>query len=298
MTWSAALSDAALRMTRTAAGRRAVQLALLVGGLLAVGLLWGERAHAESGVGALPGGRAVQVDSGVHGAGPAEERLHRAAEERLHRAAGDRTFRAADGVGERVGEGPARTRLKVPTAPSSPRLAAPPQPPAWWPHLDLPRHPLPAPDASDPQPDTTTVPAADAAAHGGGPPPTTASPAGPDTPAHPLRRADHRTSHVIHTSDTSRLSHSSRPRRPSHPSHPEEPPTPTGPAPAEHPSGGQPDGESGNRFVREGGSSRHGDARALTVSLQAPLGLVPGVVARTDATGASDAHRDISLFPA
>ncbi|MFJ7339038.1 hypothetical protein ACIQU3_01825 [Streptomyces sp. NPDC101110] len=163
-------------------------------------------------------------------------------------------------------------------------------------------HALPAPDTSGPRPgtsgprpDATTVAAADAVAHGCGPPLTEASPAaGPDTTAHHLRRAGHRTSHVIHTSDTSDRGGLSRS---SHRSHPE-PATHTGPAPAEHPSGGQPDGVFGNRFVVDGGSSWHGDAPALTVGLPAPLGLVPGVLARTDAAGASDAHRDLSLFPA
>ncbi|WP_157857507.1 hypothetical protein [Streptomyces yerevanensis] len=46
---SAALPGAALRMTRTAAGRRALQVGLLVGGLFVLGLLCGERADAADG---------------------------------------------------------------------------------------------------------------------------------------------------------------------------------------------------------------------------------------------------------
>ncbi|NGO48999.1 hypothetical protein [Streptomyces ureilyticus] len=48
-TLSAALPGAALRMTRTAAGRRALQVGLLVGGLFVLGLLCGERANAADG---------------------------------------------------------------------------------------------------------------------------------------------------------------------------------------------------------------------------------------------------------
>ncbi|MER5225169.1 hypothetical protein [Streptomyces flaveus] len=48
-TLSAALPGAALRMTRTAAGRRALQVGLLVGGLFVLGLLCGERADAADG---------------------------------------------------------------------------------------------------------------------------------------------------------------------------------------------------------------------------------------------------------
>ncbi|WP_328501908.1 hypothetical protein OG828_20075 [Streptomyces sp. NBC_00457] len=51
MTFSAALSGAALRVMRTAAGRRALELALLVCGLFALGLLYGEQAHATDGDG-------------------------------------------------------------------------------------------------------------------------------------------------------------------------------------------------------------------------------------------------------
>ncbi|MCX5050525.1 hypothetical protein [Streptomyces sp. NBC_00474] len=46
MTWPAALPGAALRVMRTAAGRRALQVVVLVGGLLALGFLCGEQAHA------------------------------------------------------------------------------------------------------------------------------------------------------------------------------------------------------------------------------------------------------------
>ncbi|MGX1565722.1 hypothetical protein [Streptomyces sp. NPDC055506] len=50
MTSSAALPDAAVRVLRTAAGRRALQVALLVGGVLVIALLCGERAYAADGL--------------------------------------------------------------------------------------------------------------------------------------------------------------------------------------------------------------------------------------------------------
>ncbi|WP_326728759.1 hypothetical protein [Streptomyces phaeochromogenes] len=50
MALSAVLPDAALRVTRTAAARRALQVALLVGGLFVLGLLCGEQARAADGV--------------------------------------------------------------------------------------------------------------------------------------------------------------------------------------------------------------------------------------------------------
>ncbi|MFF3711439.1 hypothetical protein [Streptomyces phaeochromogenes] len=59
MALSAVLPDAALRVTRTAAGRRALQVALLVGGLFVLGLLCGEQARAADGV--APGSNPTDV---------------------------------------------------------------------------------------------------------------------------------------------------------------------------------------------------------------------------------------------
>ncbi|MFB7503622.1 hypothetical protein [Streptomyces broussonetiae] len=49
MTFPAAIPGTAVRVPRTAAGRRALQLALLVGALFALGFLCGEQAHAADG---------------------------------------------------------------------------------------------------------------------------------------------------------------------------------------------------------------------------------------------------------
>ncbi|MFF6949897.1 hypothetical protein ACFZAD_14725 [Streptomyces iakyrus] len=81
MSWSAALPGAALRTLRTAAGRHALQVALLVGGLLVIGLVWGEQAHAENGVsgvggvGVRPEGRAGEA--GVERQGPVDALVER-----------------------------------------------------------------------------------------------------------------------------------------------------------------------------------------------------------------------------
>ncbi|MCK8435237.1 hypothetical protein G3I77_20115 [Streptomyces sp. D2-8] len=114
MTWSAALPDAALRTLRTAAGRRALQVALLLGGLLVIGLLWGERAHAENGVGALPESRAGQ---GV-----------------------DRLVRGAGGAGEAVSEGLAESRVKV-SSPAPPLSSSRSQSPERPSHVEQPKQP-------------------------------------------------------------------------------------------------------------------------------------------------------------
>lgn len=66
---------------------------------------------------------------------------------------------------------------------------------------------------------------------------------------------------------------------------------PTRPAPA-----GDPDGALGKSAV-DGAASRHGDAHAVTFVDRAPLRLVSGAAARADAAGTPDRYRDIPVFP-
>lgn len=73
MIWSAALSGAALRMMRTAAGRRALHVVLLAGGLFVLGLLFGQRAQAAEGLpAAVPAAGTTVAASGpaAPGSGP------------------------------------------------------------------------------------------------------------------------------------------------------------------------------------------------------------------------------------
>jgi len=95
---SAVLPDAALRMTRTVAGRRALQVALLVGGLFLLGLLCGEPARAADGVAPTPKSTDVvrSVTSSV-------ERLAKGSEE----------------TGQRIGERPSGSNSRSATVPST-----------------------------------------------------------------------------------------------------------------------------------------------------------------------------------
>ncbi|WP_371599204.1 hypothetical protein [Streptomyces sp. NBC_00564] len=65
MALSVALPGAALRVTRTAVGRRALQVVLLAGGLFALGLLFGEQAHAADGMAPTTPVPAVQSVTGA-----------------------------------------------------------------------------------------------------------------------------------------------------------------------------------------------------------------------------------------
>ncbi|MFI6039046.1 hypothetical protein ACIBBD_33905 [Streptomyces sp. NPDC051315] len=67
--------------------------------------------------------------------------------------------------------------------------------------------------------------------------------------------------------------------------------------PAHRAPAGGPGGVLGNAPVVDSGSSRHGDAHAVTPYHRVPLRLVPGSAVRTDASETQDRYRDIPVFP-
>ncbi|MFE1752663.1 hypothetical protein ACFW88_19310 [Streptomyces anandii] len=75
MTLPAALSGAALRVMRTAAGRRALQLGLLVSALFALGFLCGEQAHAAESAPAAHHGSGCPASQAVRDAAQQTGRL-------------------------------------------------------------------------------------------------------------------------------------------------------------------------------------------------------------------------------
>ncbi|MCV2464782.1 hypothetical protein OEB94_36555, partial [Streptomyces sp. ICN988] len=92
MIWSAALPGAVLRVLRTAAGRRALHVALLVGGLFVLGLLCGGRAQAADGApGALEDtvGRVLDVPAQTGSRPETPDPVVRAVQERVVRPVGD-----------------------------------------------------------------------------------------------------------------------------------------------------------------------------------------------------------------
>ncbi|MEV0217871.1 hypothetical protein [Streptomyces sp. NPDC050704] len=107
---SAALPGVALRVTRTAAGRRALQVVLLVGGLFVLGLLCGEQARAADGVGATP----TEVVRSVEGS---TERLVTNLTNPVGQAAKDAQRASDQQTGERSAE---------PNPPTSPNVSTPP----------------------------------------------------------------------------------------------------------------------------------------------------------------------------
>ncbi|MFC8389604.1 hypothetical protein [Streptomyces sp. NPDC057238] len=196
MTWSAAVPGAALRAMRTAAGWRAVRLALLVGAVFVLGVLCGERARAADGgpvegtssavgastIGSVTVGSVVPTgsDTAPDSNGPASviealtvprpdvadpilpltETVVRSVDERVVRPVGELVGTVTGRLDEATpGQLPALPAL--PTLPALPMLPGleQPAPLPELPHLpDAPERPLPEPSTPDPQPDTSTPP--------------------------------------------------------------------------------------------------------------------------------------------
>ncbi|MGW7382124.1 hypothetical protein [Streptomyces sp. NPDC054794] len=303
MTWTAALPGTALRVLRTAAGRRALHLALLVGGLFALGVLAGEQAQAAEGTpsvtSALSGpsaGNAVRgVVDGVVTA-PVEHADHAAPVERADhaehadhrvvtpvtrhvvRTITHRVVRPAGHLVGTVAQDIDQAETRLPSLPASPALPVPALPDV--PGLsDLPGRLLPAPVTAAPGTEWPGAPRASATKGTPGAKARTARPAtttgtyGPDLTRTALAPAPRPAAHT----DARGAAHFAD--------------APTYPAPT-----GDLDGAPGKAAV-DGGGSRHGDVYAVTLNCRAPLRLVPGAAACVDAAGTRDRHRDIPVFP-
>ncbi|MFH8453087.1 hypothetical protein ACH4CD_28070 [Streptomyces fungicidicus] len=303
MTWPAALPGAALRAMRTAAGWRAVRLALLVGAVFALGVLCGERAQAAdggpaggtssaltstvpSGTGASPLGALTGPRPDVVGPlRPLTGTVVRPVRQGVVRQVGE----LVDAVTAPLGEA---APGQLPGTPDLPDLPVPEEsgPLPEVPVLpDVPERTLPDPDASAPRPGAPTAPpsgvsgqdarhAQDAPAEPKAPDRSVAS-EGPvlHGPA-PVRSGD--SAHGEHGHRTARGA------------------VRAGPAPAPDAPADQPDGSGGNRPAADHGKQRHGDACAVTAHHRPPLRLVPGTTVPAEATGTRDPYRDVPVSPA
>ncbi|MFF4273061.1 hypothetical protein [Streptomyces sp. NPDC001536] len=339
MTWPAALPGAALRSLRTAAGRRTLQVALLVGGLFALGFLCGGQASAAEDIptatvtsGAAPadpadGVRSLTSDAVGRLANPpaAPEGHHRTAPpteptglahstdtagtdtapqggplaDVLPQSAGDKVLRpvtehvvgAVDGkvlqpVGDLVetvtgqlAEGQAQMP-PLPSLPSLPGTELPGLPglpelpglPAL-PGETLPGQTPPGSATPRPKPPVTDSPQGDASGRRSGKSAATAAFYGPlSVTGSP-------------TTDTAAKAGGHRAVQGAH-------------APVRQAPGGDPGGALGNRPTADSGSSRHGDAHAVSLNHRTVVRLVAGAAVRADAFETRDRHRDIPVSPA
>ncbi|GCB46638.1 hypothetical protein [Streptomyces sp. NL15-2K] len=296
MILQAALSGAALRVTRTGAGRRALQVALLVGGLFVLGLLCGERAQAADGVPAAPTESVRSLTgSATTAARPAAARAVKdvaakpaVVTEHVVRSVDAHVVRPVGDLGQRVADGLTGIQAKVPPLPTLPEPTLPGSPSR--PGLPIvpglpelpglpppPVHTLPDPVTTAPQPGSAGSSGSAVTSAAGGPASDGSSAAEASRTYGPRFAAGAAESGVARTA-VHRTA-------------------PAGPAPAHQAPTGDPGGALGAKSAVDHGTPRHGDAHAVTLDHRAPLRLVPGAAARVDADGTRDRHRDIPVFP-
>ncbi|MGW7405142.1 hypothetical protein ACWGI9_15645 [Streptomyces sp. NPDC054833] len=313
MTSAAVQPVTGVRVLRTAAGRRALQLGLLMAGLFALGLLCGERAHAAEGTpsGTSPTSAAsatsvASVSSAVTDVTDTARATPRKAptksvvaevaasvtapvEHTGRRAAAavptvdqdvvaSVTRRATRPVGDLVGAVTQQldtVRGKLPALPATPSLPGLPELPGM---SELPGRLLPAPVTS--APGTTQRGAARPAAASG----EDVRGATDGTPK-PVRNGAYGPDLTAATPAPRSAALADGHRAA---------------APATAPSSPAPTGDQGGapgKSAVDNGSPRHGDAYAVTLNDRAPVRLAPGAAARVDAAGTWDRHRDIPVFP-
>jgi hypothetical protein len=287
LTLPATLFGTTVRVLRTAAGRRALQLVLLVGGLFLLGFLCGEQAHAAEGTPVAPVARAAPVAPAAPVTAALSETGHPSDSVRT---ATEHVVTPVRAVAEHVVT-PVRTAVNTATR-ALDEVQAKAAAPSGEPELRLPSLPevseptvpvLPAPDVSEPLPQR----------HGGD---AAHAPSAPGHDTHPDARTQARTAPAA--APVSAAPYGPAAPQASSPAHAPAhragvPAAPGHPVPAPT---GDPDGVLGKQAA-DGMSFRHGDAQAVTPADRAPLRLVPGAAARADAPHTRERHRDIPVFP-
>ncbi|KOV67188.1 hypothetical protein [Streptomyces sp. MMG1121] len=290
MTFPAAFLGTTVRVLRTAGGRRALQLALLVGGLFALGFLCGEQAHAADGTPPRETVTAVRESVTSTGSGavvPGDP-------VRVLRSGGERVVTSVREVASavsRTAEGVYRTAGNVS------RTVGKARPRATPPSLPLPVEPAP----STPQ---AQVPAPGPRQGSGGTAARAATPAAAPAaaPAAVRQRLARNGTRTPGRAEPAPLASygpqlTPAPQRPAqtsaHPGTATVVGAPGRPAPT-----GDPDGVLGKQ-AGDGTTSRHSDACAYAVTPgdRAPLWFAPRAAARGDAPRTRERHADIPVFP-
>ncbi|MFF5298878.1 hypothetical protein ACFY5F_05900 [Streptomyces sp. NPDC013161] len=281
MNWPAALSGAALRVTRTAVGRRVrrrvLQVALLVGGLFVLGVVFEGQAQAAEG-GSVPArpvrlGQPQPVRLGKPGI-PVMTSVVKSVPVLVPETTAQVVQPVADVV---------KTVTEVLAKVQVPPLSSLPTPPSLPAEPTLPVQTLPA--QSTPVP----VPATPQPSHGGG------SDVGVATTAHrhasePAAVSTHVAVSATYGPNVGTVGRAAAVRPAPSPS--------VGRTPAQHQAPvGDPDGAQRNQAGVDNGGSRHCDACAVTLGFRVPVRIVPGVVVGADAAETRDRYRDVPVFP-
>ncbi|MFD8813346.1 hypothetical protein ACFV23_18095 [Streptomyces sp. NPDC059627] len=277
-----------MRVLRTAPGWRALQLALLVGGLLALGFLCGQQAQAAEGVPATPSATSV-VTQKVPLRDVVTPRRVPEMRKPVTRAVPVVPVVAVapvvDSVGEVVGSVTGTVTTPVTTALTD-TLVETVRQVTELPVVQVPQLPVVS------EPPVESAPA-----------PVTPEPA--PGPAQSRTPVTHDTGHNTSRTETAAAATavvSYGPRitavtlTPDRAVHVGGHRAARAAAPAHRAPAGDPDGVLGKAAV-DGTASRHCDAHVVTFADRAPLRLVPGAAARLDAAGTRDRYWDIPLFP-
>jgi hypothetical protein len=281
--WPTAFPVAALRVLRTAVGRRVLQLTLLVAGLFALGFLCGEQAQAAEGV-STPVAATSRVESPTPAPAPTSAAVPAVVPDKVVQPVAEVVAAASEESG--------RASTPAPPVSSSPRLPSLPVVsdlsdlhdlpglsefpgipgiPALPGLPALPVRTLPAPVAQAPAPDSTVSPSSDGHAAGDR---TTAESAVSYGPVGSVTGGSDGVGHRVVPAHTGHV-----------------------PLPVRHGPAGDRNGVLGGGSVLDGGASRHGDAHAVTTYQRVPLRLAPGSAVRSDAAETRDRFRDIPVFP-
>ncbi|XUL90540.1 hypothetical protein ACQ86D_31150 [Streptomyces galilaeus] len=270
MIWpTAAIPGAALRVMRTAAGRRVLQLALLLGGLFVLGLLCGGQAQAADGVpGQQPGIPAVaplvkpvRVPVRVPVLAPVVAPVSDTVE-RVVQPLSDVVTKT---VTEVLAEATALPSL--PTMPSVPVVPSRPVPPVQEPPAHTAPVAVPTPARSAPQPSS-----------GGHRPKARPAEAavGSGVTFGPRVAADE-----VGAVGRAAVRHVPSVRH----------------APARQAPNGDPGGAPRDQQAMDGGTSRHCDAQAVALDNRVSVRFLSGVATGADAAEIRDRYRDVPVFP-
>ncbi|MEU1182216.1 hypothetical protein ABZ464_32185 [Streptomyces sp. NPDC005820] len=271
MASSTVLPGAALRVLREAVGRRALQLALLVGGLIAFGFLCGGQAQAAEGTPTAVTDVTAVLSGTVEASAPV---VHT---DRVLQPVRDVVTVVTEQVAQAAAELPVLTEL--PALPDLGDLPDPTEPPDVSEPPSLPVQTLPVPVVQAPVPDSpvTSSPDRHRSRHVSPGHEAADAATGSYGPVLPVVLGDAAGVRAVAHGDPA--------------------PARAGRGPAHRAPGGVPSGLLGGASALDGGASRHGDTHAVTVSHRMPVPLVSGGAVRSDAAETRDRHRDIPVFP-
>ncbi|MEV6405908.1 hypothetical protein AB0M58_23525 [Streptomyces bobili] len=268
-----------------AAPRIALRVALLLGGLFALGFLFGGQAQAADGATPTtvsPPGASVNLVTP-----PVRERVVRPVGEALEGVSEKLTETETEVRAARVTPPAGVSELPTPppldSLPSLPSLPELPDAPSLPPLPSLPTPPslpsLPTLPVSQP---TLTLPAPVASDPGRG-----SGTGGDGAVAPAVPQPSYGPQGVVSETPVAHGGGRQRDGRAAT----------GGRAPVRGTPVGLPDGSLGSASLVDSGGSRHADAHAVTPYHRVPLLLVPGSAVRTEAAGIRDRYRDIPVFP-